>query len=117
MNHRVARWEIAATDLRSTKKFYSKLFDWSIGEENPDKFAVIRTGNGIDGLIFLADPGTPTFVTFYVEVDDCEAYLRKAETLGGTIYVPPTPSPVEGEKEFGVFGDPEGNVVGVVTKG
>lgn len=115
MGDRVARFEIAATDLRAVKAFYTKLFDWKT--DDADRYAIVRTGSGTDGLIFAADPGVPTFVTFYVEVDDVERYLEKAERLGGTVYVPSTPSPVPGEREFGVFGDPEGNVVGVVSLG
>ena len=116
MAHRVARWEIAATDLKTVRSFYTKLFDWKVAGESPERFAEIRTGNGIDGVMIAADPGIPTFVTFYVEVDDCDAYLDKAERLGGTVYVPTTPSPVEGEREFAVFGDPEGNLVGIVVR-
>ena len=115
MGNRVARFEIAATDLRSVKSFYTKLFDWKA--EGEDRYALVHTGNGTNGFIFEADPGLPTFVTFYVEVDDVDRYLDKAEQLGGTIYVPATPSPVSGEREFGVFGDPEGNLIGVVSMG
>lgn len=116
MAHRVARFEIAATDLQTVRRFYTSLFDWQIPAENPGRYAVVDTGNGIGGFIFRAEPGIPTFVTFYVEVDDVDATLDKAERLGGTVYVPPTPSPIDGEATFAVFGDPEGNIVGLVQR-
>jgi uncharacterized protein len=116
MAHPVARFEIAATDLKVVRAFYTSLFDWAVPAENPGKYAVVDPGEGVKGMIFRADAGIPTFVTFYVEVDDVDAYLVKAEKLGGTVYVPPTPSPIEGEKFFAVFGDPEGNIVGLVQR-
>lgn len=116
-SHRVARFEIAATDLKTVRAFYTNLFDWTVPAENPGRYAVIDTGDDVPGFIFRADPGIPTFVTVYIEVDDIEAYLNKAEKLGGTTYVPPTPSPIEGEKVFAVFGDPEGNLIGLVERG
>lgn len=114
MGNPVGRFEIAATDLKSLRAFYTGLFEWEAApSENPIRYSVLETGEGISGFIFKADSGLPTFVTFYVDVDDVEKYLRKAEELGGTVYVPATPSPIPGEKVFAVFGDPEGNIVGL----
>lgn len=113
MTNPVGRFEIAATDLKAVREFYSNLFDWQTSSDSPTKYALVDTGDGINGLIFRADPGVPTFVTFYIEVDDVEKYLEKAEQLGGTVYVPASPSPVPGESLFAVFGDPEGNIVGL----
>lgn len=114
--HRVARWEIAASDLKTTSAFYADLFGWKTTPSENRRFHVVDTGNGIGGIIFKAEDGLPTFVTFYVEVPDVEAALERAEGLGATTYVPPTPSPVAGERFFGVFGDPEGNLVGLVQR-
>ena len=116
MTDPVSRFEIAATDLKALRSFYADLFGWSTESENPGRYAVVRTGPGIPGLIFKADPGIPTFVTVYIEVDDVEAHLKRAESLGGTIYVPATESPVPGEKIFAVFGDPEGNIIGICER-
>jgi predicted enzyme related to lactoylglutathione lyase len=51
-------------------------------------------------------------VTFYVEVDDPSAYLKKVAELGGTTIVPPTEIPQFG-LTFAFFADPEGHVVGL----
>jgi predicted enzyme related to lactoylglutathione lyase len=51
-------------------------------------------------------------VTFYVELDDPQAYLAKAEKLGGKTVVPPTEVPEFG-LTFAFFADPEGHVVGL----
>ncbi len=51
-------------------------------------------------------------VTFYVQVDDLDAYLKKAESLGGRTVVPPTEIP--NMVTFAMFSDPDGNAVGLV---
>jgi len=45
-----------------------------------------------------------------VQVEDAEAYLKKAQSLGGKTIVPPVPIP---SGTFAWFADPEGNVVGL----
>ena len=52
-------------------------------------------------------------VTFYVEVPDAGAALEKAESLGGTRMMGPD-TVMEGV-EIGLFQDPEGHVIGVIT--
>ena len=51
-------------------------------------------------------------MTFYVEVDDVAAFLKKAEALGGQTVVPPTEIEQFG-LTFAFFADPEGHVVGL----
>ena len=66
---------------------------------------------GIDGGIG-GTQGGPNMVTFYVEVDDMEDHLKKAEELGGKVVMPVTTVP--GQVTLALFSDPEGNVVGIV---
>lgn len=54
-------------------------------------------------------------VTVYVGVPDVEAALAKAESLGGTRMMGPD-QVMEG-LVIGLFTDPEGHTVGVVTGG
>jgi predicted enzyme related to lactoylglutathione lyase len=60
-------------------------------------------------------PGENPTVTFYVEVDDLQAYLKKAESLGGKTVMEPMDVP--GGPRIAVFADPEGNVIGLVGAG
>lgn len=64
----------------------------------------------IGGGIAAADG--PNHVTFYVAVDDPQAYLDKIEGMGGKTVVPVTEIP--DMVTFALFSDPEGNVVGLV---
>ena len=61
---------------------------------------------------FYGDENGGTQVTFYVSVDDLQAYLDKAEQLGGRTVVPVTEIP--NMVTFAQIADPEGNVVGIV---
>jgi predicted enzyme related to lactoylglutathione lyase len=75
---------------------------------------VDNAGKGIGGGISGGD-GQTTGVTFYVEVDDPQAYLDKIESEGGKTVMPVTEVP--GMVIFAQFADPEGNVVGITKAG
>ena len=53
-----------------------------------------------------------TMVNIYVEVDDPDAYLRKAEQMGRKTVMPTTEVP--NMVTFAMFSDPDGNIVGLV---
>jgi hypothetical protein len=114
MSQPVVHWEIMAKDFAKTKDFYSQLFGWQM-MPFMDNYAYVVTGGlgdtGINGGILQAPPNLPPSVTFYVQVDDLAAYLKKAESLGGRTCVPPTPIPNIGS--FAMFLDPDGMCIGI----
>jgi len=112
MPNPIVHWEIAAKDAAKAREFYSKLFDWDIKKwEGPmEYYGVEASGEGIGGGICKAE-GYPNYVTIYVKVDDLQAFLDKANKLGGKTIVPPTPIPQVGS--FAMFADLDGNVVGL----
>ena len=65
---------------------------------------------GINGGITSTDG--PAQVTIYVDVDHLQAYLDKAESLGGKTIVPITEIP--NVVTFALFSDLDGNPVGLV---
>src|SRR5262249_25340254 len=67
---------------------------------------------GIGGGVGRSPDGGPGHVTFYVEVSDPEAYLAKAEKLGGKKGVPPTEIPSY-NLTFAMFTDPAGHLIGL----
>ena len=77
-------------------------------------YGLVHTGGegGIDGGIFQAENGIPSYLTFYVQVDDVRASLSKAKSLGAKTVGPPTPVP--GVGTFAHFTDPDGHVIGVM---
>lgn len=115
MGQPVVHWEIGAKDASRLQDFYAKLFDWKIDANNPMNYGMVETGGqgGINGGIFATQGNMPTYLTIYVHVDDLQAYLDKAASLGGKTVVPPTPIPDVGA--FALFHDPEGNLVGLFS--
>jgi len=110
----VAWFEVTGKDGAALQKFYGDLFDWQIHDAGDDSgYGLVDAAEkGIGGGIGAAQDGGPGQVTFYVEVDDPAAYLRKAEGLGGQTIVPPTEIEQFG-LTFAFFADPQGHVVGL----
>jgi hypothetical protein len=113
MGRPVIHFEIAGKDGKKLQQFYGQLFDWKIDANNPMNYGAVETGGegGINGGIFQTQGDVPPYLTFYVQVDDLQAYLDKVTRLGGTTVAPPMPIP--GVGAFALFNDPEGNLVGL----
>lgn len=106
-------FEVAANDREAMKGFYSGLFDWKLTDLEAMPYTSIDAGEqGIPGGIGQAPEGQGGHVTFYVEVDDVGAGLAKANELGGSTVMEPTPIP---SGEIALFADPEGHVVGLMN--
>lgn len=110
-----AAWfEISGTDGPALHRFYGSLFDWQVEDSGGDSgYGLVQAGEkDVGGDIAPAHDGGPGQVTFYVEVNDPDAYLKRAEQLGGTTAFPPTEVP-----DFGITHDllagHEGHVIGL----
>ena len=81
---------------------------------NPMNYGLVdtQTEDGINEGI-AQEQESATRVTVYVQVDDLQAYLDKAESLGGKTILPPTVIP--DTVTLAMFTDPEGNITGMVT--
>lgn len=116
----VVHFEIMGKDGKKLQNFYSKLFDWQLEMYEQMNYGMAAAaGNGseagkgsIGGGIGQTEGGAPGYVTIYAQVSDLQATLKKAESLGGKIIVPPTEVP--NVVTFAMFQDPEGNNVGIV---
>lgn len=116
MSNPVVHFEIVGANSAKTKQFYTELFDWTIDDDNPMNYGMVNTGSdrGIGGGIYGVEeeeedrPG----VKIHVEVDDLQAYLDKAEELGGKTILPPTVVP--DMVTFALFADPDGTLIGLV---
>ncbi|MBO3750877.1 VOC family protein [Streptosporangiaceae bacterium NEAU-GS5] len=111
MTRPVVWFDIATTDGPALFGFYQELFGWEI-ENTPMGYGMITPGEGgIGGGIGTAEEGSAKGVSVYVDVDDAQAYLDRAETLGGKTVVPPYEVP--GVGKLAEFTDPQGNRIGV----
>ncbi len=115
MGKPVVHFEVIGRDSPKLQKFYGTLFDWKIDANNPQNYGMVDTGSnkGIPGGI--GSGSGPGGVTFYVQVDDLQVTLDRAEKLGGKTLMPPTEIPGAGVT-LAAFTDPEGNRIGL-TKG
>ena len=113
MPNPVVHWEIQTSNSDKVGEFFAKLFDWHVDSDNPFNYGMVDTHaeGGINGGIGGQGSGVNR-VTFYVQVDDLDAYLKKAESLGGKTITPPMEIP--GVVTLAHFADPEGNVVGII---
>ncbi len=116
MGQPVAMFEILSDDYEALGRFYSALFGWSINSDpawGPYGLIDTQSGEGsIAGGIGPAENPAEKGVKVYVRVDDLAAALDRAQQLGGTRLVEPTPLP-EGFGTFAMFADPDGNAVGL----
>lgn len=95
MANPVVKWQIVASDVEAITTFYSRLFGWSIDKSNALGYRELRSGadGGIDGGVWPAPAPGPAMVQLFVEVDDVQAHLERAVSLGAKVLVPRTELP------------------------
>jgi len=113
MANPVVHFEVTGKDGKKLQDFYSGVFGWKINADNPMQYGIVDAGDtgGIGGGISAGAGGTRQ-VTFYIAVDNPQAYLDKVESQGGKTVMPVTEIP--GMVMLAQFADPEGNIVGLV---
>ncbi len=84
--------ELNTNNLPAAKEFYSKLFDWKLGEHKmpAGTYTTINVGEGTGGgMLDLSDWGAPKEIPphwlAYIGVDDIVASTARAKELGGTV--------------------------------
>ncbi|HEX5993403.1 MAG TPA: VOC family protein [Thermomicrobiales bacterium] len=117
MPNPVVHFEITGTDGTALQTFYRELFDWKIDTNNEWQYGMVETGGegGINGGIAGNQDGAAGGrVTVYATVNDLQAYLDKAERMGGSVVMPITDM---GDFAIALFADPAGNITGLVNGG
>lgn len=112
MPNPVVHFEVLGKDAQATERFYAGVFDWPT-EKVMDEYAMVKAQGdpGIPGGVGASPSGAP-HATFYIEVEDLQAALEKIEAAGGSTVQPPMDVP--GGPSIALFGDPDGNVIGLV---
>lgn len=120
MGQPVVHFEILGRDPVALASFYREMFGWRADPANDLNYGTIaREDNLGDGGVGIGggigrSPGDPAgHVTVYVAVPDVGEALTRAEAMGGMRVMGPA-SPAEGV-EIGLFADPKGHVIGVVS--
>jgi predicted enzyme related to lactoylglutathione lyase len=111
----VVHVEIPAANVEGAGKFYQELFGWKIQHDPEMKYTMWEAGDGDEygGFPEVSAENPAGQVLVYIDSDDIEADLRKAEKLGGKVLHQKAEIP--GTGWFGVFQDPTGNVLGLYT--
>lgn len=109
----VVHWEVVGSNGPALEKFYAELFGWHVQSMPEMNYGLVDThaGGGINGGIGTSQDGR-SGVMVYVEADDLQSVLDKAEKLGGKTVMPIMEIP--GAVTMAQFSDPQGNTVGLV---
>jgi uncharacterized protein len=112
----VVQWQIVAQDADGVARFYGSLFDWKISKHNALGYREVKSANGrgIDGGVWPSPPNGPNMVQLFVEVDDVDATIAKATSLGAKVIVPKSALP-DGDV-MAILLDPAGLSFGVMLK-
>jgi len=99
--------ELHTRDPDRAKKFYRELFDWKF-EDVPDmNYTIIKVGEGTGGGMMKSPmPDAPPQWIPYILVDDIEAAVEKAKSLGAGVLADVTEIP--GMEWFAMLRDPTG---------
>jgi predicted enzyme related to lactoylglutathione lyase len=113
-SHAPAWFDISTPDAPRARRFYQDMFDWPVNVLD-DIYALVGTEGGQPtGGIGQAGPDSPyTGIVVYFQVDDVDTALAQAEKLGGSRILEPRDLP--GMGRMAVFGDPDGNPVGLLS--
>ncbi len=113
MGNPVVHFEIGGPDDQPLVAYYGELFGWNLQAMEGGGYTLIDTrgGTGINGGISKSQTGEP-WSTFYVEADDLQAVLDKAESMGAKTVLPVTD--FGGVVTIAMFSDPDGLLVGLV---
>ena len=114
MGHPIVYFEIGCKDLARTEQFFGELFGWHTQRNGPASMIDTGSQQGIPGHIIALGHEPQHYTIFYVEVDDVQAYLDKATSLGGKTLVPPVKIPTG---TFAWVSDLDGNTIGLLKRG
>jgi|SRR5215210_1024823 len=119
--HPIVHIELPSDDPEKAARFYEEMFGWPMEHAAQFDYWTFATEPNRGGGFNKIDPNSPIGfpikggeTIIYVEVDDIDAGLTKAESLGGQIMTPN--SDIPGVGSFGIFRDPSGNLIGLFKK-
>lgn len=112
MANTICHVEIETTDMERAQTFYGGLFDWNF-RAFTDDMVVFGTGDQhLGGFTKVEKVSAGSSPSIWIEVDDLEASLAKAESLGGRIISGKAPVPHVGWS--GQVADLDGTSIGMV---
>ncbi|MFD4183473.1 VOC family protein [Rhodococcus sp. NPDC058514] len=105
--------ELRTRDTAAAQDFYTTVFGWTVNAgEGYTQWGV--RGKDFGGMMAMGEDfpeGVPPHWALYFGVDDVDAAVEKATSLGGAVHVPGTDIPDTGR--FAVLTDPQGGAFAV----
>lgn len=108
--------ELGTNDTQKAKDFYTTLFGWATESfPGPMEYTIFKKGNESVGGMYQITPEMgpipPHWLTYFA-VSDCDATVRKATELGGSVMKPAEDIP--GVGRFAILRDPASAVFAVL---
>jgi len=105
--------EIATPNLDKATKYYNDLLGWSFWNTPFSPNYAIAEGNGLKRGIGIYGGGpNASGIVCYTQVKSLEETIRKVQTAGGQVVVPP--EDFLGEGRYIICADPAGNRIGAI---
>ena len=110
--------ELVTHDPQQAIDFYTRLLGWNVQVTNMGNFdyTTFSVGERANGGMMKIQPEwgeVPPSWSVYFTVEECDAAVEKALSLGGNIIVPPADIPNMGR--FAMVQDPQGAVFYVIS--
>jgi predicted enzyme related to lactoylglutathione lyase len=114
MGDPVVYFEVLGGEPERLREFYGAMFGWPVDPVESTGGGYGRVGAADAGIAggIGAFPGAPSYVTFYVRVDDLHAAVARANELGGRTVM--EPRSVDGTVETALIEDPDGHMIGLI---
>jgi uncharacterized protein len=108
-HHAIDYIEIAVSDMKAAKAFYTSAFGWSLVDYGPDYAGIQGAGKEVGGLRLDSEvrAGGPLVILYS---EDLEASVETVTATGGTVLRPIYSFP--GGRRFH-FADPAGNELAI----
>lgn len=111
--------ELMTRDPAKAKPFYGKVFGWASSDQDMGPMGtytlLLRGQTNVGGMMAMppnVPAQVPSYWGVYFAVDDCDATVKKAQELGGSVVVPATDIPRTGR--FASLMDPQGAMVSIL---
>lgn len=104
-------YDLMTPDIAGAKAFYSEVVGWKTTKWEQAGYEMWTVGEqAIGGMMALPDEarkmGAPPHWLAYIETDDVDATVKKAQQLGAKVHHSPTDIPTVGR--FAALADPQG---------
>ncbi len=114
MGSPLVAWQVVARDPDDAAAFLEGLFGWQVSADNRLGYREIATGSAVTGGIWQAPPEAIDLVQLYVGVDDVDAAVERAVSLGAVIVLPRQDLP-DGD-QMAIVRAPGGTTWGLVQR-